>query len=237
MAFVSIDQGDQVTLATETGTDGTLADKTACLTDDTTGSSCVEVKSGAGIRSEINLAALDTAATNTFRIGTNSIMSAGTLQIAPYTAATTIDNTNGVTSASISGSGDTDVVLTSAFIGDLADLGGFIAIRLFENGSGAKIKVGEIDVEFTEITGTLTATYKDDAGTGTSGVEFIAYKVTGTNPMTLATTAAASGTTGALGAISETVTPADYVILYRDHNATEADAAVDMSHIVTVAAD
>lgn len=241
MAFVSIDQGDQVTLATETGDDGTLADKTACLTDDSSATSCIEIKAGVGCRVEINIApaSIDQTGDQTIRIGVESIMTAGTLRIAPYSDANTIVNTNGVTTTSISAGGDVDTVVSDAFLDDLGDLGGKCAIRIFENASGGKIKTGEVDHDFLELGYAISPlpVFTDDGGTVINAGEYQVFKVSSTNPMVLAETPRETGTTNASGQIAGLELPVgDWCILWRDHNATEASAAVDMSHIFTVTA-
>ncbi len=55
MAYIPLDQGDQVVLATETGDDGALTDKTGCLSDGSSATSCVEVKAAQGIRAVLIL--------------------------------------------------------------------------------------------------------------------------------------------------------------------------------------
>jgi len=240
MAFQSIDKGEQVALASETGDDGALTDKTGCLTDDSSSTSCIEIKAAQGCRVEINFppAEIDKTPTTEIRLGVQSIMTAGTLRIAPYTDANTISNTNGVTTASIGAGGNFDTAISDAFIDDLGDLGDKFAIRIFENGSGAKIKTGEVDYELSEKTYSISPVpvVKDDGGTVISGCEYLIYKVLSTNPMVLDDTRGViqSGTTNASGEIASLSLPlGDYVVLWRDHNATEANAAVDMSHVFT----
>ncbi len=161
MAFEGISKGESVALASETGDDGALGDQTACLTDDSTGASCVEVKAGVGIRFEWphNPGAMTSA---TLKIGVNSIMAAGTLRIAPYSDGNSIDNTNGKTTVSIGAGGDFDESLAQALVDDC--LLTIFTLRLFENGSAAKIKVGELDVEATIATIDLTGVTKDKDG-------------------------------------------------------------------------
>lgn len=159
MVFEDISLGEQVLLSTETGPDGTLTDKTACLTDDTNATSCVEVKAGQGIRA-VWPHAPGAMSSSTLRIGVNAIMQSGPLRIAPYDTTTTIDNTNGKTTQSIGGGGDFDESLSNALIGDclLAEF----TFRLFENGEGSKIKTAELDIESTILTIAITGVTKDD---------------------------------------------------------------------------
>ena len=196
MVFEDISKGEQVALATETGDDGTLTDKTACLTDDTSATSCVEVKVGIGIRAEWphNPGAMSAA---TIRIGVNSIMNEGTIRLAPYLDFNSIDNTNGITTVNITGGGDVDTTITQAFLDDC--LTSDFTFRMFENGSGAKIKTGELDVEATIATIDLIAESRDDDDNivGSTGVNLI--RRTGTFPYTYtqvdsATTHATLGT-------------------------------------------
>jgi hypothetical protein len=215
MAFVDIDQGEEVALATETGDDGALVDITACLTDDTSATSCVEVKAGQGLRIEVFLdpATLDPAGTHTLRLGINQAMTTGTLRIAPYSDVDSIDDTNGITTAAILGAGDVDTVLDAAFIADLADLGGGrFAIRVFENGSLAKIKVGEADVEFEQILYTVAGVTRDRKTDPLGSVEYQIYRRMSITPEVLALVA--SGVSNAsTGAHSDDIPRASYRIV------------------------
>lgn len=181
MVFEDISKGEQVTLATETGDDGTLTDKTPCLTDDSNGTSCVEIKAGQAIRAEWpHVPAAMTSVT--LRIGVNSIMNAGTLRIAPYSDGNSIDNTNGKTTVSITGGGDYDEALAQALIDDC--LTSIFTFRLFENGSGAKIKTAELDVEATIATIALSGITKDKDGVALGSCGVALFRRVGTFPYT-----------------------------------------------------
>jgi len=203
MVFEDISKGQQVILATETGQDGAKTGKTTCLTDDTSATSCVEVKSGQGIRAEWPHVP-GAMSSVTLRIGVNSIMNAGTLRVAPYSDFDSINNTNGKTTASIdcagtpaSCPGDVDESLAQALIDDCLTV--IFTFRLFENGSGAKIKVGELDVEATITTITLSGVTKDDDDVIVGSVGCTTVRMTGSFPK-LATTIdrqASNATTGA----------------------------------------
>lgn len=221
MAFVDIDKGEQVALATETGDDGTLTDKTACLTDDSSATSCVEIKSAVGIRFEINLPpdSIDPGLARKIRIGVNSIMAADTLRLAPYSDANSINNTNGITTPSIdcagtpaSCPGDVDIDLTTAFLDDAGDLGGKFAIRVFENGSGAKIKVGELDRDLTQLLFTVDGITRDKDEVVLTSARYIVQKRTATSPETWIE--AASGISNATtGVYTEQLPKATYRVV------------------------
>ena len=161
MAFVSVDKVDQVVLATETGDDGTLTDKTPCMTDDSSSTSCIEIKAAQAARVEVDRAA-EALSSVTIRIGVESVMTSGTLRVAPYTDSNSISDTNGATTGTISGGGNEDRTVTANFITDAEQGNGQFIFRVFENGSGAKIKTGEIDIEMTVATVVVAGISKDD---------------------------------------------------------------------------
>jgi len=161
MAFEVVSKGEQVTLATETGDDGAHMDVTGCLSDGSSAVSCVEVKATQGIRAEWPHSP-SVMSSATIRTGVESAMTSGTLRAAPYSDFNTINNTNGATTVSISAGGDVDTAISAAFIAD--SLAGLFTFRLFENGSGAKIKVGELSVEATIATAVVSGVTKDFEG-------------------------------------------------------------------------
>lgn len=180
MAYEVISKGEQVTLSTETGNDGTLADKTACLSDGSSATSCVEVKIGQGIRAEWSHApaAMSSA---TIRIGVESIMNEGTLRVAPYTDSNSISDTNGATTGTITGGGDEDRTVTASFISDVGTTD--FTFRVFENGSAAKIKTAELSVQATVATINLTGVTKDKDGVALGSVFVHLFrKVSGSGP-------------------------------------------------------
>lgn len=231
MAFVDIDKGEQVALATETGDDGTLTDKTACLTDDTSATSCVEVKAGIGIRFEINIdpASIDQSQTMEIRIGVNSIMAAGTVRFAPYSDANSINNSNGITTGSIdcaglpaSCPGDVIVALTGAFIDDAVDLGGGVfAIRMFENGSGAKIKTGELDRDLTQRFFTIDGVTRDKAEAVKVSCEYLIQRRIALGPPEVWTLSKSGVSNGTTGVFTEQVTNGVYRVAYMKHETPE----------------
>lgn len=162
MVFEVCSKADEVILSSETGSDGTLTDETSCMSDSSLGSSCVEVKAGQGLRIEWphTPGAMSAA---TIRIGVNSTMSDGTNRLAPYDTTTTIDNGNGVTTVTIEDGStpyNVDTSISAAFISDC--LTSIFIYRQFENGTGAKIKTAEAEVEATIATIALTGVTKDD---------------------------------------------------------------------------
>lgn len=162
MVFEVISQSDEVALSTETGSDGSLQDVTSCMSDGSNSTSCVEVKAGQGIRSVWPHTPAAMSST-TLRIGVQSTMNDGTVRIAPYDAAGTIDNSNGKTTASITDTStpkDVDESLSDTLVGDC--LLAQFTFRMFENGSGAKIKTSEHELESTIATIALTGVTKDD---------------------------------------------------------------------------
>lgn len=162
MVFEVTSQADEVILSTETGSDGALTDITSCMSDASLGTSCVEVKAGQGAR--IEWPHTPGAMTSvTIRIGINSTMADGTNRLAPYDTTTTIDDTNGITTISLTDTGtpkNVDTTITAAFVDDC--LTAIFIYRQFENGSGAKTKTAEAEVEATIATIALTGVTKDD---------------------------------------------------------------------------
>lgn len=179
MAFEVISKGEQVILATETGDDGTLTDKTGCLSDGSSASSCVEVKAGQGIRAEWPHvpAAMSSA---TIRIGVQSVMADGTNRLAPYSDFNSILDTNGVTTSNITGGGDVDTVISASFISDCGTTQ--FTFREFENGSGAKTKVGELNVQATIATIDLVGVTKDKDGVALGSCKCALFDVTSEGP-------------------------------------------------------
>lgn len=162
MVFEVCSRADEVILSSETGSDGTLTDETSCMSDGSLGTSCVEVKAAQGLRIEWphTPGAMSSV---TIRIGINSTMADGTNRLAPYDTSSTIDNTNGVTTVSLTDSGtpkDVDTSISAAFVSDC--LTTEFTYRQFENGSGAKTKTAEAEVEATIATIALTGVTKDD---------------------------------------------------------------------------
>jgi hypothetical protein len=223
----------------DTADDGTLFDRTGCFTDGSNATSCLEIKILQGAKMEIPIApgAIDQGETMDVRIGVESIMSAGTLDLIPYTDSNSVDDTDAVTSASIGAGGDFDVSLTGAFVDALGDVGGKSYIRVIPNGSGAKIKTAELSFDISEETFAVSPlpVFKDDGGTVINGGEYQIFKVESEDPMVLAEAPRETGTTNASGQIAGLALPVgDWVILWRDHNATESNSKVDMSHVFTV---
>lgn len=196
MAFESVDKVDQVTLATETGDDGTLSDKTDCMTDDSSSVSCIEIKNGQGARVEVNHAA-EALSSVTIREGVQSVMATGTNRIAPYTDSNSIDDTNGVTTASISGAGDEDTAVSAAFITDAEQGNGKFIFRIFEDGSGAKTKVGEIDIEMTIATVDYAGITKDKDDVIVGSVNLELFRVNGNLLEKTGQTVVSNASTGA----------------------------------------
>lgn len=178
MAFVDIDKGEQNT-GGETADDGTLVDKTTCLTDDSSATSCVEVKAGVSIRFESNHVPAAMSAV-TVRIGVESIMAAGTLTFSAYTDFNTITTTAQVTTVSITGGGDVDTVITQALLDEIGT--SIFTLRLREAASGAKIKTGELDIEFTVATIALSGVTKDKDGAALGSCAVALFRRTGTFP-------------------------------------------------------
>jgi len=202
MVFEVISKGEQVTLATETGDDGTLLDKTACLSDASLSTSCVEVKAGQGIRAEWphNPGAMSSV---TLRIGIESLMAAGTARIAPYSDSNSIDDTNGKTTANIDCDGvpvacpgSVDESLAQALIDDC--LTSVFTFRMFENGSSAKIKTSELSIEATIATIDLIAESRDDDDNLVVSTGVVLFRRTGSFPYTYTQvdSATTNGTTG-----------------------------------------
>ena len=166
MAFLDISQGDSIEVTgSEEGDDGSVSDITTCLTDEVTNVSCFEIKwdsmtpSWKGIRIEIPIdpADVDTGETMQIRVILESTMAAGKITIAPYTDSNSISNTNAILGPEMAGAGTYDHDLTAALIGDLGDLGGKFALRLYSTEAEAtKPKVAEIDYDITESSGDAT---------------------------------------------------------------------------------
>jgi hypothetical protein len=168
-------------------------------------------------------------------------MAAGILYVDPYIDNNSTTATGRVDLGTISGGGDFDVTLDDAFLDELGDVGGgAFAVRVHTNSNGStKIKCAETSFTVVEETHAVSPlpVVKDDGGTVISGCEYILYKVLSTDPMVIAETPKHSGTTNGSGEIASLELPVgDWVILWRDHHATEASAAVDMSHVFTVTA-
>jgi len=199
MAFEVVSKGEQVALATETGDDGALTDKTACLSDGSNSTSCVEVKAAQGIRAEWPHVP-GARSSVTLRIGLQSTIADGTNRIAPYSDSNSIDDTNGKTTVSLTDAGtpkDVDESLAQALIDDC--LTSVFTFRQFENGSSAKSKVGELSIEATIATIDLIAESRDDDDVIVGSVGVVLLRRSGTFPYTYtqidsATTHATLGT-------------------------------------------
>lgn len=162
MTFEVCSKADEVILSSETGDDGALTDETSCMSDGSLATSCVEVKAAQALRIEWPHVP-GAMSSGTIRIGVNSTMADGTNRLAPYSDSNSIDNTNGVTTATITDAAapnNVDTVISASFISDCGTT--VFTYRQFENGSGAKIKTAEAEVEATIATIALTGVTKDD---------------------------------------------------------------------------
>lgn len=187
MVFEVCSKADEVILATETGDDGTLTDVTTCMSDASLGTSCVEVKAGQGLRIEWphNPGAMSSV---TIRIGLNSTMQDGTNRLAPYSDSNSIDDGNGHTTVSLTDAGtpkNVDESIAQAFIDDC--LLSTFTYRQFENGSGAKSKTAEAEVEATIATIALSGVTKDDDDVVVVSVGCTLVRMTGSIPKTMTT--------------------------------------------------
>jgi hypothetical protein len=159
--FEVVSLGESVVLATETGSDGTLTDFTACLTDGDNAVTCTTVIAGLGIKAVWPHA--PTHISNmVIRLGVSNIPMGGngTNRIAPYDSATTIDNTNGVTSPGNMSEGDNDIVIPQSLIDDCPLT--FFTFRQFEDGDGGTTEMGEISIAATIETLSISGITKDD---------------------------------------------------------------------------
>ena len=157
MAFVNFDNTWDCNC--DGGNDGTLA-SVGCNNDET-GNQCLEVKVGQGMK-------LETAHTSealsevTLRLMNESVMEDGALRISPYDTSTEILDTNGVDTPIITGAETNDVVITDNMMADMAT-GNPTNFRIWDGaGQAAKIKMAEVDIEFTLATIDLIAESRDD---------------------------------------------------------------------------
>ena len=158
MAFVDID--DAFDCNCDGGNDGTLGNLT-CLNDEVTNSSCHEVKITQGLKIHTNHVP-EAMSALTYRLINESIMNQGTLRLSPYDTNTEILDTNGVTTSEILGAETNDIICGASFIDDMEAGVNPARIRIWENASGAKIKMAEVEIEVTVATIDLIAESRDD---------------------------------------------------------------------------
>lgn len=217
--------------------DGSLDfDNTGCMLNGTVGEDCDEIKEGTiCLRIEIGV---DPASilTLSIRFYFNSVMTAGTNAVLPYTDANSVSSTNEVSEDYTTPGQWIEHVLDGAFIAELADLGGYCAIRFGADAGVAKSKIGEVNIDMTVETFAIDPLplVVDDAGDPLVGCEYMIYKVVSTDPLVLFAAPVQTGVSDGSGEIAGLELPVgDYVVLWRDHNATEVNSATDMSHIFT----
>ncbi len=155
MAFVTVDLAEGVTLSGETVADGTTNTE-GNLNDGSTSSSAVnelrEGMSGYRITHDIGFA-VGEIATLSIRIFDGVMMSTGNAKIYPYQSDDANVNTgNPGTLAILDNAAYDTLALSSAFIGDLEDIGtNQISIRIVgEASSGLRGRSNEIEIEFTQ---------------------------------------------------------------------------------------
>ena len=130
-----------------------------CMSDESDATSCLEVKASQGMKLESNHVPAAMSAV-TLKLISESIMSQGTLRVSPYDTSSEILDTNGVTTAEWLGAQTEDITISSTMIDDMAtDL---FRLRVWEDGSGGKVKMGEVEIEATIATIALIAESRDD---------------------------------------------------------------------------
>lgn len=159
MTFVDVDAAFDCNC--NGGSDGTLNDITTCMTDENESTNCLEIKAAQGLKIQTNHLP-EVMSSVSLRLINESVMSQGTLRVSPYDTSSEILDTNGVTTPEISGAESNDISLGSSFLDDLEAAVNPAKIRVWENGSGAKIKMAEVDIEFTIATIDLIAESRDD---------------------------------------------------------------------------
>jgi len=205
-----IDKVEAWVTASEYADDGSLdADVTTCMTNGTTGEDCDEWKEGTisgRVEMDIDPASLLTLSV---RFYLNSIMTAGTNVLLPYTDVNSVSSTNEIEQNYSSAGQWYNHVTDAAFRAELGDVGGGkIAVRLTSN-AGAKSKLGECNIDYTVYTFTLAGITRDYDKVALPSCEYMVWKRTGLAPETWILTA--SGTShGTTGAFTEEVGRATY---------------------------
>lgn len=209
-----IDAVEAWTAASYAADDGALdLDVTSCMTNGTTGEDCDEWKEGT-INGKITID-VDPAAllTLSIRFYLNSIMTGGDSSILAYTDSNSV-STTGENTASYASAGQwvDHGALGATFRGELGDIGGGKCAVRWASNDGAKSKLGEVNIDFTEYTFTLAGVTRDVDEAVMVSSEYNIMKRTGLAPETWALTV--NGTShGTTGAFSEEVARATYRII------------------------
>lgn len=156
-------------------------DNTVCLTNGTVSEDCDETKSGEeGQRIVIAIPPATVTAIK-IRVYLNSIMSTGNNSILAYTDANSVTLT-GENEQDYSSAGQwVEHILSSTLIAQLGDLGDSFALR-FGTNSGAKSKIGEIEVDVTWDQPQLSGITKDKDGSVLVSCEVALFKVIDEGP-------------------------------------------------------
>jgi len=196
MAFVDIDAAFDCNC--DGGSDGTLADVTGCMTDDNEGTSCLEIKAAQGCKVESDHVPAAMSGV-TLRLINESVMEGGALRVDPYDTTSEILGTNGLDTPSIDGGETNDITISEAMLDDMAT--DKFRVRVWDGAAatGSKIKMAEIDIEFTVATIDLIAESRDDDDNLVVSCGANLFRRTGTFPYTYtqvdsATTHATLGT-------------------------------------------
>ncbi len=210
--LTGIDTVESWTLASYAADDGSLdVTITSCMTNGTNGESCDEIKNiiGCKVTLDIDPASLLTLSVRFYH---NDSMAAGDAAVMPYTDSNSVSTTNeDVQDYTTTGVWITHASLGSAFIAELGDLSGKCAIRL-ASVSGAKPKLGEVNIEYTVYTFTLAGITRD---VNTDALVSCEYQILKRTSLALETwSVSKSGTSnGSTGAFTEEVGRATYRIL------------------------
>jgi len=141
------------------GNDSLGTNVVACMSDESDAVSCLEVKVGQGMKCESNHA-VGAMSSVTLRLISESIMEDGFMRVSPYDTGNTIDDTNGVDTPDFTGGQTEDITISQAMLDDMDQ--SIFALRVWDDGDAAKIKMGEVEIEATIATIALIAESRDD---------------------------------------------------------------------------